>query len=188
MSEMGLILGILLLISGVLILTTYKKSTGGKNPVMLAVILLISGISGIVSFFYHSNPGSMASILFPVGFVCVYTPVNVFVQVHSCQFPIKAEFVRFEAYSGRGASTYYPVFRYNFEGGEYESQVPAAYFSLKRLERKYQSGHTYGIRINEKRPARCIDRRHVPVNQYLSLLFGLVLILILALCLIALFL
>ena len=105
-------------------------------------------------------------------------PIVIKKRVHDCKTPIEAECVAIRGYaSTKGQKSYVPVFRYVYEGNEYEVQSPLMY--SKKTIMKYTTGQQYTIYIDPEHPKKCIDSKKISGWYFFS---GVVGVLMIALC------
>lgn len=94
-----------------------------------------------------------------------------------CNKQIDATYLKFNIYEHHGIGyRYIPVFKYEFNGNEYENQALQAF--SKKYTKNFVVGEKYTILINEKNPKRFIINRKIKIDEILILLMGLFLFLI----------
>ena len=105
---------------------------------------------------------------------CIITFCFAKYQVKHCKVPIEAMYLYYNRYyGGKGQHSYAPVFRYTYQGKEYESQTYESY-SFRKLNKLFTSGQRVNIWINEKNPKRCVTKRRVSAVYYLIFLIGII--------------
>lgn len=107
-------------------------------------------------------------------------PIVIKKRVYDCKMPIEAVCIAIRKYaSTKGQASYVPVFRYVYEGNEYEVQSPLVY--SKKTIIKYIVGQRYTIFIDSEHPRKCIDSKRISVWYYFSGVIGF-LLLVLCIC------
>lgn len=93
-----------------------------------------------------------------------------------CNKKIEATYLKFNIYKRHGTifNKYIPVFKYNFNGNEYENQAMQS--SSKKFTKNFVVGQNYTILINEKNPKRFILNKKIEIDEILILLMGLFLL------------
>ena len=93
-----------------------------------------------------------------------------------CTKKINATYLKFSIYNRYGmlSSRYIPVFKYNFNGKEYENQAQQSF--SKKFTKNFVVGEKYTILINEKNPKKFIINKKVKIDEMLILLIGLFLL------------
>lgn len=93
-----------------------------------------------------------------------------------CNKKIEATYLKFNIYKRHGTifNKYIPVYKYNFNGNEYENQAMQS--SSKKFTKNFVVGQNYTILINEKNPKRFILNRKIEIDEILILLMGLFLL------------
>lgn len=93
-----------------------------------------------------------------------------------CNKKIEATYLKFNIYKRHGTifGKYIPVFKYNFNGNEYENQAMQSF--SKKSTKNFVVGQNYTILINEKNPKRFILNRKIEIDEILILLMGLFLL------------
>lgn len=93
-----------------------------------------------------------------------------------CNKKIEATYLKFNIYKRHGTifNKYIPVFKYNFNGNEYENQAMQS--SSKKFTKNFVVGQNYTILINEKNPKRFILNKKIKIDEILILLMGLFLL------------
>lgn len=93
-----------------------------------------------------------------------------------CTKKINATYLKFNIYNRYGmlSSRYIPVFKYNFNGKEYENQAQQSF--SKKFTKNFVVGEKYTILINEKNPKKFIINKKVKIDEMLILLIGLFLL------------
>lgn len=94
-----------------------------------------------------------------------------------CTKKINATYLKFNIYNHHGMlfGRYIPVFKYDFNGNEYENQAQQSF--SKKSTKNFIVGEKYTILINEKNPKKFIINRKIKIDEILMLLMGLFLIL-----------
>lgn len=150
----------------------YQKKTGIGIGIFFAAVGSIA-IAGYVlhQFFLECSGTLLAAALLIWGLFFFLLK-----KKKKCSMPVWAEYIKWNKYyGGRGGNTYAPVFRYTYEGKEYEEQSPVGY-SQRRLEKHYQAGQKYKILIDENCPECCMADEPLPIGVYLCPFMGIVLI------------
>lgn len=176
MRQISLVVGAVWLIVGVCCLREGKKGSGGERRYALAMgaVNLLFAAAGIAGAAVDSGKLVLTGLLLPVSFWCLFAAVKVAWRTWRCRTPVHGTYLRYHRYSGgRGQYSYAPVFGYTYAGQAYETQVPAGYSSLKRLEERYRPGERYPIYIDAERPEACVDRTRVPVLYVLVGMLGI---------------
>ena len=95
-----------------------------------------------------------------------------------CTKKIDATYLKFNIYNHHGmfSSKYIPVFKYKFNGNEYENQAQQSF--SKKSTKNFLVGEKYTILINEKNPRKFIINRRIKIDEILMLLIGLFLLFI----------
>lgn len=93
-----------------------------------------------------------------------------------CTKKINATYLKFNIYNRYGmlSSRYIPVFKYNFNGKEYENQAQQSF--SKKFTKNFVVGEKYTILINEKNPKKFIINKKVKIDEMLILVIGLFLL------------
>ena len=93
-----------------------------------------------------------------------------------CNKKIEATYLKFNIYKRHGTifNKYIPVFKYNFNGNEYEIQAMQS--SSKKFTKNFVVGQNDTILINEKNPKRFILNKKIEIDEILILLMGLFLL------------
>lgn len=93
-----------------------------------------------------------------------------------CNKKIEATYLKFNIYKRHGTifNKYIPVFKYNFNGNEYENQAMQSF--SKKFTKNFVVGQNYTILINEKNPKRFILNKKIEIDEILILLMGLFLL------------
>ena len=93
-----------------------------------------------------------------------------------CNKKIEATYLKFNIYKRHGTifNKYISVFKYNFNGNEYENQAMQS--SSKKFTKNFVVGQNYTILINEKNPKRFILNKKIEIDEILILLMGLFLL------------
>lgn len=152
--------------------SNYQKKTGIGMAIFFAVVGSIA-IAGYVlhQFFLECTGTLLAAALLIWGLF-----FSLLRKRKKCRTPVWAEYIKWNEYcGGRGVKSYAPVFRYTYEGKEYEEQSPVGY-SQRRLEKHYQIGQTYRILIDENCPECCMADETLPIGVYLCPFMGIALI------------
>ena len=88
-----------------------------------------------------------------------------------CNTEIEAIYIKSNDYWSVHVTQYAPVFKYNFNGKEYECQT------FQTVPKKYIKdlvvGEKYNILINEKKPTIFILRKKVKTGEIIILLIGI---------------
>ena len=88
-----------------------------------------------------------------------------------CNKKIEAIYIRSIKY-GHGLSTVYsPVFKYSFDGKEYEQQTFQS-FSEKHIK-DLTTGKKYDILINEKKPTKFVISKKVKSSEIVLCIYGI---------------
>ena len=90
-----------------------------------------------------------------------------------CNKKIDATYLKFNIYVHHGMIyyRYTPVFKYNFNGKEYENQALQSF--SKKYTKNFIVGEKYQILINQKNPKKFIINRKVKIDEILILVTGL---------------
>ncbi|MBQ2937845.1 MAG: hypothetical protein IJE05_03060 [Clostridia bacterium] len=104
-----------------------------------------------------------------------------------CYKEIEAIYVKSNAYSsgtgGHGLVTQYaPVFKYNFNGKEYEKQTFQTF--SKKYIKNLIVGEKYNILIDERKPSRFVINKKSRNDEILILLMGIFLIIAGIICMV----
>lgn len=96
-------------------------------------------------------------------FVVLFLWINI--RRMCCRGTVTGTFVGFRVYSSKSVKSYAPVFRYKFDGKEYEQQsmddVP------RRKHAEYVPGKEYRLFINQGNPKAIVCRRGVQGGDWL---------------------
>lgn len=171
---MRFLVGIIWLVLSVLCLTKMEKDyeSDKRKSIILSILFLIFGITGVLGFVFKSNLLTLTAILIPSALLCIWVTVNMILLVASCKTPVSAKYIRYNVYSGgKGQRSYSPVFQYYYQGKIYERQTPES-FSKRKIERNFIAGNCYDIFINSEKPENCVSKRKVSIGSFLIGLLG----------------
>lgn len=147
-----------------------------RKGILLGVFFTFFGVVGLAGFFLENEIMEFTSTFFTTAVMCIGTLVNIKIEIRCCDMPVWATYISCNTYyGGKGRYAYAPVFRYTFNGMQYECQSPKS-FSSKRLSRRFQAGQYYQIFIDQANPERCVEDKKVPVSYYFSALLGVFLL------------
>lgn len=172
----GLLMGLAWSICGILCFVKLDKKYASERikGIFLGIFFLAFGICGLLGEFIPDDKLSFTALMLPVGLICVLVFIYAWYQVCSCKTPVAAVYLHYnEYYGGKGQHSYAPVFRYAFEGKEYERQTYEGY-SRRKIEKLFITGETYQILIDEQNPQSCVTRKKVSLNYYVVFLMGII--------------
>ena len=139
-------------------------------------IFMILGIVGVVGSFLQNEKLILAGAITPCAILMIVVLVMVKSRVANCKTQINAMLTAINSYSStKGVTMYAPIFRYVYNGNQYEIQSPLTY-SKKKIMKKYVTGQPYLIYIDANHPERCIDSKKISVWYYISALAGFVML------------
>ena len=139
-------------------------------------IFMILGIVGVVGSFLQNEKLILAGAITPCAVLMIVVLVIVKSRAANCKTQINAMLTAINSYPGtNGVTMYAPVFRYVYNGNQYEIQSPLTY-SKKKIMKKYVTGQPYLIYIDANHPERCIDSKKISVWYYISALAGFVML------------
>lgn len=109
--------------------------------------------------------------LFAMALFFSFLSVRITIRRANCKAPISGIFVRFNTHSSKGVRCFFPVFRYTFQGQEYEAQSMDDIPKRKRSE--YTPGKAYPLYIDENRPEIVVQKRSPQSAEFLFAAIGL---------------
>ena len=105
------------------------------------------------------------SLVFLIIGVCLY------MQTTRCSAAVMGTFVGIQVLKSTGMKDYFPVFRYVYDGCEYEVRSLQS-FSRRFLEKTFEPGKEYTIYIDPKKPRNAAVRNKPQTADILVLLMG----------------
>lgn len=177
MHKMSLLFGGMWLICAIACLAGAGRSKGSnsqkKTGIGIGIFFAVAGSIAIAGYVLHQFFLECTGTLLAAALLIMGTFFALLKKRRKCSTPVWAEYIKWnEYYGGRGGYTYAPVFRYTYEGKEYEQQSPVGY-SQRRLEKRYQAGQKYKILIDEKCPECCMADEPLPIGTYILPLMGI---------------
>ena len=94
-------------------------------------------------------------------------------QTTRCKYPIKARFMDVHIMKSAGMKDYFPIFRYEYDGCEYNVRSVQS-FSLRYVKQHFVVGEEYPVFIDPDRPRNVAVSCKPRPADYLVMLIGAV--------------
>lgn len=94
------------------------------------------------------------------------------VRTQLCRTEITGTYIGYRSYGGKMIHDFVPVFRYEFEGEEYEQAVLQT-FSKEYVNNTFERDHTYTLLLCPKYPKNIVLDRKVQCTEIMSLIVGI---------------
>lgn len=94
-------------------------------------------------------------------------------QTVRCKHPIKARFIDVHILKSAGMKDYFPIFRYKFEGCEYNVRSVQS-FSLRYMKQHFVVDREYEVYIDPAKPRNVAVYNKPRPADYLVILIGVV--------------
>lgn len=105
-----------------------------------------------------------------IGFFLLLFEIWSISKKKKCDTVIQGQFVRNREIISGPITCYFPIFRYNFNGIMYESQVFDAI--SKKIAKAFIGEQVYPIYINSKKPKYIVVSKKINFGDWLTLLMG----------------
>lgn len=177
---MGLTIGLLWGLCAALCIIKRDKnnSKAERKGIMLGVFFGFFGICGVLGGILQHTLLQATCVLLSVGILCVAAFFFALYRLLNCNTQIWGTYVTYQIYTGsKGYRSYFPIFRYNFGGVEYQKQTHESY-SLKKINKRFAYGQIYPIWINENAPEAFITKRSLPSGHVVTLFAGILILII----------
>lgn len=177
---MGLTIGLLWGLCAWLCIAKRDKSNSKAEKIGIAWGLFFGffAICGVLGDVLHSTLLQATCVLLSVGILCVVAFFFALYRLLKCKTQIWGTYVTYQIHRGnKGYRSYFPVFRYNFGGKEYQRQTHESY-SLKKINKKFAYGQLYPIWINENAPEAFITKKSLPAANIVALFAGIMMLMI----------
>lgn len=92
-------------------------------------------------------------------------------QTTRCKMPVKGTFLDVHVMKSTGMKDYFPIFRYEYEGCEYEVRSVQS-FSRRYLQKTFVPGREYTVYIDPDKPRNVAVRNKPQMADILVLLIG----------------
>lgn len=175
------IISILWIIAGIIsIRESVKNAEKRKHKntmIFVSILSIITGLIGVVATINENIKLLLISIVVGCLIWVLYATIRVIRMHLSCKEKVNAVCVRYNSYKSRSQVSYAPVFKYEYNGKEYEQQVPNS-FSLKKIQKLYPISEEIQreILINKEAPYECIVHENLKRNIILFTFINILLI------------
>lgn len=169
--EIILVLSLIIMGTGFVQLVWSATQKKEFKSYAIGIGMVLWGAAVLLLSYWNSHYG-MQFMMASVGVLMVWLGILMAVKTLQCKQSVPAVLLDYNFEYYRGRQTSYPVFRYSYEGKNYQNRS-AQGLSKRRAQKRYEIGQTYDLYINEKDPNYCVVSRRIQWVEVLCLLIGL---------------
>lgn len=144
---------------------------------VLGLVFLIWGGGTLLAFIVKSE--NMAIFFFIGGIGCLLVIIGIknIMDIFRCNTVVPATYVRNYTYTTKGRTNHCPIFKYYFQGQNYEQQTGQV-FSDKYMKKHFELGKSYEIYICSDNPQTCIPIKEIRIGDVLLVIGGIIFVLV----------
>lgn len=170
------LMAVVAIIAGIIVLVWTYADHKRRVYYAVGVGLLLVGVTAIV-LQYLAPDYTAPFILCCLGIYICSAEIDSIVTTYRCNQPVSAVMTDYGFEQYRGHTTSSPVFKYHYNGKDYETKAAESYFP-RHVVKHYEKGGTYTIYLSDKNPSLIKMERRVHLVEIIFFLIGLTFILL----------